>query len=166
MWVARREISQTNNYWTRPLITGWLYAVLIFAPVTVWSYYAYPAWATVYLREESLIPVWGGPIFGFYYILGMIFGTTIGQYFIQKQQIRNFWMFFILGCFWQMTAFILTKDEYFHIGTYSEYHSGTAIKIFENPEFMNAMNIMGALIAIPFIVILVSLWRRSQRISA
>lgn len=166
MFLAKNEIRQSRETWTQPLVLSWLFAALIFCPVTGWSFYAYPAWATAYLRPEFLIPAWSGPILVSFYFLGMVFGTLLAQNFIQKNQMKWFWFTFGLGLFWLLSLTFLTLDEYQHIGTYNAYHAGQAQLIFEAPEFMSSLNIMGALIGVPGVALAFYLHKRSKKIVA
>lgn len=161
VWLGRYEL-QTSNFLSFPAKAGLLYSFLIFCPVTLWSFYQYPAWATVYLRPEFLIPSWSGPLIVFHYFLGMVFGVLLGQQLLRARQSRYFYLILFFGFFWLMSMGLLTWDEYQHIGTYNAYHAGQAQLIHENTEFMRDMNIMGLVIALPAVLLAVVLVKRGR----
>ncbi len=163
MYLAKNEIQQTQETWTTPLKLSWLYSAFIFCPITGWSFYAYPAWATCYLRPEFLIPAWAGPVIVSHYFVGMVFGTLLAQHFIQKNKMKWFWSTLGLGTFWLLSLTVLTFDEYQHIGTYNTYHAGQAKLISDSPEFMTSLNIMGAAIALPGTALGYYLWKRNRK---
>lgn len=164
MWLARKEVAQHQTLWTTPLKWSWLFSAFVFCPVTGWSFYAYPAWATVYLRPEFLIPIWAGPVIVSYYFLGMVFGSLLAQTLIQRSEWKWFWGCFAAGLFWLLSTAILTFDEYRHIGTYNEYHAGQARPMMMDPQFMFDMNMMGLLIGLPALALAIWFYKRGQRI--
>lgn len=165
MWLGKHEVRKNlDQLFTKPLLYSWAYSLFIFCPVTLWSFYKYPAWATVYLRPEFLIPDWAGPLIVFHYFLGMVFGSLLAQFLIQNNKKIGFWFVGVLGLVWLGSMALLTSDEYQHIGTYNEYHAGQAQLIFENQSFMLNLNIMGALIGGPFLALGFYLFKRSRRI--
>lgn len=166
MWIARHEISKSNEVLTTPVKLAWLYSALFFCPAAGWSFYAYKGWATVYLRPEGMIPAWAGPAIFTTYFIGMVFGTLIAQFLIQKKEMKLFWSVFGLGLFWLAVVTILTIDEYQVVGTYAAYQAGRAVPIQEVPEFMAAMNIMGAVMAIPGVALAALLWKRGKNYQA
>ena len=163
MWMSRGEIMAENKTWTQPLKLAWLFSAFVFCPVTGWSFFAYPGWATVYLRPEFLIPAWTGPVIVSFYFLGMVFGTLLAQFLIQKRELKLFWICFALGLFWLVSTFVMTMDEYIHIGTYTAYHAGQAVLINEDAAFQRALNIMTGLIAGPGVGLIVYLHLRNKK---
>lgn len=163
--VAAKEVGGQKIFWTFPMKMSLAYASFIFIPITGWYFYAHTGWSTVYLRDETLIPGWAGPLILSFYFLGMLFGAGLSQALIQAGQLRAAKICLGLGCFWLLSLALLTSDEYAHIGTFAQYHRGIAPLIFSTPQFMTELNIMGALLALPAIAIAIIFYRRSRKLA-
>lgn len=164
MLVAAKELeSESGKFWTFPFILALAYSALIFVPITAWSFYTYPGWATVYLRPENQIPFYAGPFIFFTYFLGMYFGALLAQLLIQSD--RKFVVYFTLalGLFWLGGVGLLTMEEYLRIGTYQEFHSGLATSILSDLTFQKNLNLMGAGIGVPYLILAGFLYWRSRR---
>lgn len=164
MLVARRELSHgPKKVFTVPFTLSLLYSAFIFVPVTAWYFYNYTAWSTVYLVPEHMIPAWAGPFIFFLYFLGMVIGALLAQSLIQMDFRKTVFVMLILGIAWLIGTWLLTQDQYLHIGSYSEYHSSVAPSIFENKEFLTQLNIMGVILFLPAIGLALLFSQRSQR---
>ena len=164
MLCASKELeSDSGKFWTLPFILALVFSALVFIPITAWSYYAYRGWATVYLRPENQIPFIAGPFIFFTYFLGMYFGALLAQLLIQSD--RKFVVYFTLalGLGWLGGVGLLTMEEYLRLGTYQEFHAGSAVSIFSDPLFQRNLNLMGAGIGIPFLALAGFLRWRSRR---
>ena len=153
MLFASREVERSKNFWTKPLLLALAYGAFVFVPVTGWYFYAHMGWSTVYLRSEELIPVWAGPLILCLYFLGLFFGASLAQAMIQCRQKKFVRLTLFGGFFWLFSIAALTSDEYAHIGSFSEYHGGLAPSIFATPSFMTELNLMGAILILPAIVL-------------
>lgn len=152
MLFASAEIrAQKDRPWTTPFLLSLAYSAFIFIPVTAWFYYAHQGWSTVYLRPEYTFPWYAGPFIFFTYFLGAFLGGLLAQNLIQADRKRLVYLTLVLGFLWIGGVMVLTLKEYMHVGTYIEYQSGSAASIFDRPSFMNALNIMGAILTLPAI---------------
>lgn len=163
IWLARREVRAAKTVWNRPLFLSWLYAAAVFVPATGYYYYAHTGWSTVYLRPEEAIPAWFGPVILSFYFLGMVFGTLLAQFWIRSGLEKFWWLTLLLGVYWYGATWAMTWDEYFHIGTYAQYHAGQAIALKDAPDFTKELNVMGAILAVPGVAIAVFLSRAGAR---
>jgi hypothetical protein len=163
IWFGRKEVQAKSETWTWPLKATWFFTLFVFVPITGYAFYRYPGWSTVYLRPENLIPNYAGPLILFLYFTGAVLGSFIAQSFLQLKRVREFWISLGFGVIWWVFCMILTWTEYQHVGTYEEFHGGLAKPIQEVPEFMNQLNLMGILIAVPALALVFLLRKRSAR---
>jgi hypothetical protein len=93
----------------------------------------------------------------------MYFGALLAQLLIQSD--RKFVVYFTLalGLFWLGGVGLLTMEEYLRIGTYQEFHSGTATSILSDLTFQKNLNLMGAGIGVPYLILAGFLYWRSRR---
>ena len=165
MLFARREIqTHPGKAFTFPFKAAMLYSALIFLPVTGWYFYAHTGWSTVYLRAENQIPFWAGPFILSMYFLGMVFGAGTAQLLIQQGHKKIVYGTLALGIFWLAGVWAMTLDEYLHVGTFAEYHGGTAKKFLEDLSFQKELNVMGALLFLPAIALAFVFYRRSKNL--
>ena len=164
MLLARREIqSRPRELFTFPLKCALAYSAFIFAPITAWYFYQHMGWSTVYLRPEDTIPRWAGPFIVSQYFAGMLMGGLLAQTLIQLKHQKAVYLTLALGCLWLFGIAGLTINEYLHVGTYFQYHAGTATPLLADHEFQKELNIMGAVMAVPVIFLAVLFVRRSKK---
>lgn len=157
IWLARDEVCRSHKFLTRPLLLAWCYSLFVFVPVTAWAFYSHLAWSTVYLRPESQIPFWAGPAILSCYFLGMVIGSSLGQSLLQLARPKAFAGSLLVGIAWLGIILALTFKEYLYVGSYDEFHSGTAKLLTEVPGFQLELNVMGLLIAMPGLALAVYL---------
>ena len=166
MLFASRELRAGQSgpaVLTLPMKLILIYGAGVFIPVTAWYFGHRTGWSTVYLRPEDQIPNWAGPFILSTYFLGLFFGSLLAQSLIRANQMKMVYLTLTLGLVWLFGVWGLTLNEYLHIGTYAEYHSGQAVSIFVDGAFMKELNIMGALLAAPVIVLAIYFSRRSKK---
>lgn len=162
LFGARQIAAQPRKLFTFPLKLALSYSAFIFLPVTAWYFYKHTGWSTVYLRPENEIPFWAGPFILLQYFFGMVLGAGLAQLLIQVGHKKFVYVTLGLGVIWLLGIFGLTLDEYLHVGTYAQYHSGQAVPLFSDTAFQRELNIMGALLFVPAIVLAILFRNRAE----
>ncbi len=115
-------------------------------------FFAYPDWMLVYLQDGAQIYKPVAYLF-FLFIMagcGAAGATTAGWMLVQGR--RN-WATLIsaAGLAAVFSIWRITWNQYWHVGTYQEFLRGAAPNLEDVHPFQVAMNVVGALIAVPFV---------------
>ena len=164
MLAARKELeAEVGETFTVPFRWALAYSFFIFVPVTAWYFYAHTGWSTAYMRPESTISPWAGPFIVSCYFLGMVFGALMAQALLQLEKVRWVYLTIFMSVCWLVGVWALTLNEYLHVGTFDQFHSGQSQLLFENQNFQNELNVMGALLIVPAIGLFIYFRKRSKR---
>lgn len=147
-WKRAREGEKVlNSYLT---ISAGLCG-LIFSLDVTYFLIKYPDWMWSYFIDSREVPSTGVIIFFIIFVcFSALTGSVITQLGIRE---RNFFFTlfpFIFGFSLYIFVWGITWDQYFHVGTYMEYHSGKAVSLNES-DIKRAMSTYGTGAVLPYI---------------
>jgi hypothetical protein len=164
MLIAAREVrAQPGRLITVPLEFMLAFSAFVFIPVAAYFFYSDTGWSTVYLRPEDTIAWWWGPIIVTQYFIGMLFGALLAQLLIQRGHRRMVFVTLTLAVIWLVGEWAFTWNHYMNVGTYAEYHNHMARPLLADDAFRMKLNISGAIMAAPGVVLAFYLYQRSRK---
>lgn len=128
--LSKNYLKKEPNKLTHRLIgpIGWYFA-LIFAPVGMFLLFGWPAWESMYWWKWVEQPAFNPPIAFFYlsfYLAMIIIGNIsyiLGHSLYQKGKDKTVNILALLGSIATILPFFLWPLTWYHVGTYSQYHS-------------------------------------------
>ncbi len=127
-------------------------------------YVRYPDWMLAYAVDYREIPT-VLMLFIFYVSLAIagFSSSVLTQVAIKEGHKVMAWIPAFTGLVVLIYVWGITWDQYFHIGTYVEYHSGNAVPLQRHSSMQKAMNILGPVGLLPYVVVGVVNLRRGLK---
>jgi hypothetical protein len=149
MLIAAREVrAQPGRLITVPLEFMLAFSAFVFIPVAAYFFYSDTGW---------------GPIIVTQYFIGMLFGALLAQLLIQRGHRRMVFVTLTLAVIWLVGEWAFTWNHYMNVGTYAEYHNHMARPLLADDAFRMKLNISGAIMAAPGVVLAFYLYQRSRK---
>lgn len=138
---------------------------LWFGGSVAYFYALYPDWMLAYLFDSTLMPA---PLFlpffiGFLGVSGGV-GALINQKLLREGMKKTPILITIFSFLFYIVLFLFEMNEYFHVGTFSEYHSGKAISFYAHPQIQKDFTYAAPLTFIPLVILIVFFIRDSMKI--
>jgi len=104
----------------------------------------YPDWMWSYLLDSAEVP----PAFALVFFAAVTgagaAGAIISQAFIARGQSLGAALAALFGFLMYAATFALTWDQYFHVGSYFQYHHGLSIELARHAGLRSLMSVLGA----------------------
>ncbi|MBI4574676.1 MAG: hypothetical protein HY722_00250 [Planctomycetes bacterium] len=140
-----REVPTPAPFWQ-----ALVYSLLVWVPVTGWFYYRYTDWSLAYLMDSARVPGYVGPAALFSYVAGIYGGYLGAQCLIQHGHKVAAAVMTVGALGLTLAIYGATADQYAHVGTFAQYHAGLAPPLDQVEGFPMALNLAGALLALPY----------------
>lgn len=123
-----------------PLATA---GVAWFALTVQVALYMYPDWMWSYLIDAATIP----PIFSLVFFLAVVgagaTGAIVSQAFLARGQTPGAALTAAFGFVMYLATFALTRDQYFHVGNYYQYHNNLATPLKDHEGLQSIATAIG-----------------------
>lgn len=129
-----------------------------------WFFFARSDWMLVYLKDAREVPL--VPAFIVFLLIlaahGAV-GALANAALLRRGHRGLAWAVMVGGILTLGGAFWLQSRQYFLVGTWAEYHAGTAVPLPTDATMQVAMNVSGALSAVSAIGIFVYRYLKARR---
>lgn len=133
-----------------PLATA---GVAWFALTVQAALFMYPDWMWAYLIDAATIP----PIFAVFFFVAVVgagaVGAIVSQAFISRGQTLGAVLTAAFGFLMYLATFALTRDQYFHVGTYYQYHNNLATPLAEHAGLRSLAAAIGVADAVAWLAL-------------
>ncbi len=124
-----------------PLATA---GVAWFAATVQVALVMYPDWMWSYLLDSAAVPRYFSLVF-FASVTGAgAAGAIVSQAFIARGQAVGAALTAAFGFLMYLATYVLTWDQYFHVGNYDQYHNNLATPLKEHAGLQSLMSMLGA----------------------
>ncbi len=142
------------------LAAGWsaLYALCV-----GWYFFARTDWMFVYVIDTATLPL--VPLYAVFVFVCIAWGVlgalgTGALLLVKKTGLALVSFAGALGGF--LLFLYMTLDQYMHVGTYAEYHAGTAKKITDDSAWVTASNVAPVFFGLAAVAIIVTQLKRAK----
>ena len=143
------------------LAAGWS---LLYGIGVGWPYFERTDWMYTYVMDTANVPLVPTYLLFVFVLVGCgVLGAVGAAAMIQSNRMPLAWTMLVMTAVYLGAIGVITADQYANIGTTAQYLSHTALKLTDDKAMMiavNAISVVGALGAIPIIVVQV---RRSLK---
>ncbi|AKU92499.1 aldehyde dehydrogenase family protein [Vulgatibacter incomptus] len=123
--------------------------VVVFAISVQYFLFSWPAWMYAYLLPESQLSlVWVSPVFFVSVVAAGAAGAAVSLHLVRTGKMGWAIANVVLGLGAWILIWLVTWDQYFHVGTYETYHAGLAPPVKDVAPFQTALNVVGPIQAI------------------
>jgi hypothetical protein len=165
-WLNREELNGAEMLRSKMFTRG-IILCTIFIIAALWSYVLSPDWMWMYYPTNAETPLLGIVyILVFMYYIHFAFGYILGIWLERKKKHLS-WAGAAVALVLNIIIMVLTYERYAVVGTYEQFHNGTAIPLTDPSNAVALpMNIAPVVMIIFAIAILIPWWKEGKALKA